>query len=428
MKIMKYDQDHLIIQDCLNEQLKCKVQENYKLPTINLLKDYGKIQEVNVDMAEQNATKDRIIRVLRGYGVEISNIQATVGPTITLYEITPAEGAGISIIKNLEDDIALSLAALGVRIIAPIPGKRTIGIEFPNKNAQIVPMRDVINSKKFQESKMELPIAFGKTITNEVFMIDLANAPHILISGATGTGKSVSLKAIVTSLLYKKHPAELKFVIIDPKKVEFSAYAPIENHFLAKLPDSEEAIITDVNKVVQTLKSLCQEMDDRYELLKKAEARNIKEYNERFIGRCLNPDDGHRYLPYIVVIIDEFVDLILTAGRKVELPICRLAQLARPIGIHCIIATVRPTTSIITGAIKANFPARVAFRVSDMVSSRVVLDKSGAQQLIGRGDMLYLQGCDPVRVQCAFIDTPEVEEINTYISKQQGYLETFTLP
>lgn len=401
--------------------------ENYKLPTINLLKDYG-TQKVNVDMAEQNANKDKIIRVLSSFGVEISSIQATVGPTITLYEITPAEGVRISRIKNLEDDIALSLAALGIRIIAPIPGKGTIGIEVPNKNAQIVPMRDVINSKKFQESKMELPIAFGKTITNEVFMTDLAKAPHMLVAGATGMGKSVGLNAIVTSLLYKKHPAELKFVIIDPKKVEFSVYAPIEKHFLAKLPDSEEAIITDVNKVVQTLKSLCQEMDDRYKLLQKAGVRNIKEYNERFIGRRLNPDHGHRYLPYIVVIIDEFGDLIMTAGREVELPICRLAQLARAIGIHCIIATQRPTTNIITGTIKANFPARVAFRVSDMTNSKVILDKSGAQQLIGRGDMLYLQGSDPVRVQCAFIDTPEVEEINTYISKQQGYLEAFALP
>lgn len=401
--------------------------ENYKLPTINLLKDYG-TQKVTVDMSEQNANKDRIIRVLSSFGVEISSIQATVGPTITLYEITPAEGVRISKIKNLEDDIALSLAALGIRIIAPIPGKGTIGIEVPNKNAQIVPMRDIINSKKFQETKMELPIAFGKTITNEVFMVDLAKAPHMLVAGATGMGKSVGLNAIVTSLLYKKHPAELKFVIVDPKKVEFSVYAPIEKHFLAKLPDSEEAIITDVNKVVQTLKSLCQEMDDRYKLLQRAGVRNIKEYNERFISRRLNPEHGHRFLPYIVVIIDEFGDLIMTAGREVELPICRLAQLARAIGIHCIIATQRPTTNIITGTIKANFPARVAFRVSDMMNSRVILDRSGAQQLIGRGDMLYLQGSDPTRVQCAFIDTPEVESINDYISKQQGYLEAFALP
>lgn len=401
--------------------------ENYKPPYIDLLKDYGK-QKVTVDMEEQNANKEKIIRVLHNFGVEISSINATVGPTITLYEITPAEGVRISKIKNLEDDIALSLAALGIRIIAPIPGKGTIGIEVPNKNAQIVPMRDIIASRKFQESKMELPIAFGKTITNEVFMTDLAKAPHMLVAGATGMGKSVGLNAIVTSLLYKKHPAELKFVIIDPKKVEFSVYAPIEKHFLAKLPDAEEAIITDVNKVVQTLKSLCQEMDDRYKLLQKAGSRNIKEYNERFINRRLNPDHGHRYLPYIVVIIDEFGDLIMTAGREVELPICRLAQLARAIGIHCIIATQRPTTNIITGTIKANFPARVAFRVSDMMNSKVILDRSGAQQLIGRGDMLYLQSSEPVRVQCAFVDTPEVEAINNYIAKQQGYLEAFELP
>jgi len=401
--------------------------ENYKLPTINLLKDYGQ-QKVTVDMVEQNSNKDKIIRVLSSFGVEISSIQATVGPTITLYEITPAEGVRISKIKNLEDDIALSLAALGIRIIAPIPGKGTIGIEVPNKNAQIVPMRDIINSKKFQESKMDLPVAFGKTITNEIFMVDLAKAPHMLVAGATGMGKSVGLNAVVTSLLYKKHPAELKFVIIDPKKVEFSVYSPIEKHFLAKLPDTDEAIITDVNKVVMTLKSLCQEMDDRYKLLQRAGVRNIKEYNAKFINRKLNPEHGHRYLPYIVVIIDEFGDLIMTAGREVELPICRLAQLARAIGIHCIIATQRPTTNIITGTIKANFPARVAFRVSDMMNSRVILDRSGAQQLIGRGDMLYLQGSEPVRVQCAFIDTPEVEAINSYISKQQGYSEAFQLP
>ncbi len=401
--------------------------ENYKLPTINLLKDYGQ-QKVTVDMVEQNSNKDKIIRVLSSFGVEISSIQATVGPTITLYEITPAEGVRISKIKNLEDDIALSLAALGIRIIAPIPGKGTIGIEVPNKNSQIVPMRDIINSKKFQESKMDLPVAFGKTITNEIFMVDLAKAPHMLVAGATGMGKSVGLNAIVTSLLYKKHPAELKFVIIDPKKVEFSVYSPIEKHFLAKLPDMDDAIITDVNKVVMTLKSLCQEMDDRYKLLQRAGVRNIKEYNAKFINRKLNPEHGHHYMPYIVVIIDEFGDLIMTAGREVELPICRLAQLARAIGIHCIIATQRPTTNIITGTIKANFPARVAFRVSDMMNSRVILDRSGAQQLIGRGDMLYLQGSEPVRVQCAFVDTPEVEAINSYISKQQGYLEAFQLP
>lgn len=401
--------------------------ENYKFPTINLLKDYGN-QKVSVDMDEQNANKDKIIRVLSSFGVEISSIQATVGPTITLYEITPAEGVRISKIRNLEDDIALSLAALGIRIIAPIPGKGTIGIEVPNKNAQIVPMRDIINSKKFQESKFELPVAFGKTITNEVFMVDLAKAPHMLVAGATGMGKSVGLNAIVTSLLYKKHPAELKFVIIDPKKVEFGIYAPIEKHYLAKLPEMEEAIITDVTKVVQTLKSLCVEMDTRYDLLKKAGVRNLKEYNSKFIDRKLNPENGHRYLPYIVVIIDEYGDLMMTAGKEVELPICRLAQLARAVGIHCIIATQRPTASIVTGSIKANFPARVAFRVAAMIDSRTILDRSGAQQLVGRGDMLYLQGSDPVRVQCAFVDTPEVEAINDYISHQQGYVEAFMLP
>lgn len=412
--------------------------ENYKFPTLNLLKDFGN-QNVAIDYAEQNANKDRIIKVLRSFGVEIDSINATVGPTITLYEITPAEGVRISKIRNLEDDIALSLAALGIRIIAPIPGKGTIGIEVPNKKSQIVPMRDIVNSRKFQESPYELPVAFGKTITNEVFMIDLAKAPHMLVAGATGMGKSVGLNAIVTSLLYKKHPAELKFVIIDPKKVEFGIYAPIEKHYLAKLPDNEEAIITDVDKVVATLKSLCQEMDDRYDLLKNAGVRNIKEYNAKFIARKLRPDIEipmthkrdypvyHHYMPYIVTIIDEFGDLIMTAGKEIETPICRLAQLARAIGIHCIIATQRPTTSIITGNIKANFPARVSFRVSAMMDSRTILDRSGAQQLIGRGDMLYLQGSDPVRVQCAFVDTPEVEAINEYIAKQQGYPSAFEL-
>lgn len=412
--------------------------ENYKFPTLDLLKDFGN-QTVNIDYSEQNANKDRIIKVLRSFGVEIDSINATVGPTITLYEITPAEGVRISKIRNLEDDIALSLAALGIRIIAPIPGKGTIGIEVPNKKSQIVPMRDIVNSRKFQESNYELPVAIGKTITNEVFMVDLAKAPHMLVAGATGMGKSVGLNAIVTSLLYKKHPAELKFVIIDPKKVEFGIYAPIEKHFLAKLPDNEEAIITDVDKVVATLKSLCQEMDDRYDLLKNAGVRNIKEYNAKFIARKLRPDVEipmthkrdyqvyHHYMPYIVTIIDEFGDLIMTAGKEIETPICRLAQLARAIGIHCIIATQRPTTSIITGNIKANFPARVSFRVSAMMDSRTILDKSGAQQLIGRGDMLYLQGSDPVRVQCAFVDTPEVEAVNEYIAKQQGYPSAFEL-
>ncbi len=401
--------------------------ENYKFPTLDLLNQYDE-SEQSVDKEEQYANKDRIIQVLRSFGIEISSIKASVGPTITLYEITPAEGVRISKIRNLEDDIALSLAALGIRIIAPIPGKGTIGIEVPNANPHIVSMHSILTSKKFQESSMELPIALGKTITNEVFMVDLAKAPHMLVAGATGQGKSVGLNAIVTSLLYKKHPAELKFVIVDPKKVEFAIYAPIERHFLAKLPDGEDAIITDVTKVVQTLNSLCIEMDTRYDLLRAAGCRNIKEYNAKFINRQLNPEKGHRFLPYIVIIIDEFGDLIMTAGKEVELPICRIAQLARAVGIHAIIATQRPTTNIITGTIKANFPARVAFRVAAMMDSRTILDRSGAQQLIGKGDMLYLQGNDPVRVQCAFVDTPEVERISEYISRQQGYVSAFMLP
>ena len=401
--------------------------ENYKFPTLDLLNQYED-NGPNIDMEEQNANKDRIIKVLRSFGIEISSIKASVGPTITLYEITPAEGVRISKIRNLEDDIALSLSALGIRIIAPIPGKGTIGIEVPNANPRIVPMQSILNSKKFQETTMELPIALGKTITNEVFMVDLAKAPHMLVAGATGQGKSVGVKSILTSLLYKKHPAELKFVIVDPKKVEFSVYTPIERHFLAKLPDGEDAIITDVSKVVQTLNSLCVEMDTRYDLLRKAGCRNIKEYNAKFISRQLNPEKGHRFMPYIVIIIDEFGDLIMTAGKEVELPICRIAQLARAVGIHAIIATQRPTTNIITGTIKANFPARVAFRVAAMMDSRTILDRSGAQQLIGKGDMLYLQGNDPVRVQCAFVDTPEVERIANYISKQQGYPTAFMLP
>ncbi|MDO4179776.1 MAG: DNA translocase FtsK 4TM domain-containing protein [Bacteroidales bacterium] len=401
--------------------------ENYKFPPLDLLHQYDD-DGPNIDMQEQNANKDRIIKVLRSFGIEISSIKASVGPTITLYEITPAEGVRISKIRNLEDDIALSLSALGIRIIAPIPGKGTIGIEVPNANPRIVSMQSILSSKKFQETTFELPVALGKTITNEVFMVDLAKAPHMLVAGATGQGKSVGLNAIVTSLLYKKHPAELKFVIVDPKKVEFSVYAPIERHFLAKLPDGEDAIITDVTKVVQTLNSLCVEMDTRYDLLRKAGCRNIKEYNAKFINRQLNPEKGHRFMPYIVIIIDEFGDLIMTAGKEVELPICRIAQLARAVGIHAIIATQRPTTNIITGTIKANFPARVAFRVAAMMDSRTILDRSGAQQLVGKGDMLYLQGNDPVRVQCAFVDTPEVEKIAEYISKQQGYPTAFMLP
>jgi len=401
--------------------------ENYRYPTLDLLKKYEN-NTPSVNPEELNANKQRIIEVLRNFGVEIASIKATVGPTITLYEITPAPGVRIAKIRNLENDIALSLAALGIRIIAPIPGKGTIGIEVPNANKRIVSMESILTSRKYQESNMELPVAVGKTISNEVYMFDLAKAPHLLVAGATGMGKSVGLNAIVTSLLYKKHPAELKFVIIDPKKVEFSIYAPIENHFLAKLPDSGDAIITDVDKVVQTLNSLCVEMDTRYDLLKSAGARNIIEYNGKFIARKLNPEKGHKYLPYIVVIVDEFGDLIMTAGREVELPIARIAQLARAVGIHMIIATQRPTTNIITGTIKANFPARMAFRTSSMIDSRTILDRPGANQLIGKGDMLYLQGQDPVRVQCAFVDTPEVENIVSHIAVQQSYLSAFELP
>lgn len=400
----------------------------YKFPTIPLLKHYDENGPA-IDMAEQNANKDRIINVLRNFGVEISSIKATIGPTITLYEVTPAPGVRINKIRNLEDDIALSLAALGIRIIAPIPGKGTIGIEVPNKNPRIVSMESIINTRKFQESTFELPIALGKTITNEVFMVDLAKMPHLLVAGATGQGKSVGLNAIITSLLYKKHPSELKFVMIDPKKVEFSIYAPIERHFLAKIPDdNEDPIITDVTKVVQTLKSLCQLMDHRYDLLKKAKVRNIKEYNAKFKSRLLPQQYGHEFMPYIVVIIDEFGDLIMTAGKEVELPIARIAQLARAVGIHMVIATQRPTTNIITGTIKANFPARMAFKVMSQIDSRTILDQGGANQLVGKGDMLFLCGNAPTRVQCAFVDTPEVEKINEYISSQHGYVSAFELP
>ena len=403
--------------------------ENYHYPTLDLLKKYDDDGKPYIDMAEQTTNKNRIVDVLRNFGVEISSIKATVGPTITLYEITPAPGVRISRIRNLEDDIALSLSALGIRIIAPIPGKGTIGIEVPNAKPSIVSMESILNSKKFQETTMDLPCAVGKTITNEVFMFDLAKVPHLLVAGATGQGKSVGLNAIITSLLYKKHPAELKIVLVDPKKVEFSVYSSIEKHFLAKIPDDEaEPIITDVTKVVRTLNSLCKEMDTRYDLLKIAQARNIKEYNKKFIDRQLNPEKGHRFMPYIVVVIDEFGDLIMTAGKEVELPIARIAQLARAVGIHMIIATQRPTTNIITGTIKANFPGRVAFRVGAMIDSRTILDRPGAQQLIGRGDMLYLNGGEPVRVQCAFVDTPEVERINQYIAQQQGYISAFELP
>ena len=404
--------------------------ENYHYPTLDLLKKYDNDGKPYIDMAEQTANKNRIVEVLRTFGVEISSIKATVGPTITLYEITLAQGVRIQKVKNLEDDIALSLAALGIRIIAPMPGKGTVGIEVPNAKPSTVSMESILNSKKFQESKMELPCAIGKTITNEVFMFDLAKAPHLLVAGATGQGKSVGLNAIITSLLYKKHPAELKIVLVDPKKVEFSFYEPIANHFLAKVPDEEaDPIITDVSKVVRTLNSLCKEMDSRYDLLKSARAHNIKEYNQKFIARQLNPNNGHRFLPYIVVVIDEFGDLIMTAGKEVELPIARIAQLARAVGIHMIIATQRPTTNIITGTIKANFPSRIAFKVSAGIDSKTILDRTGAQQLIGRGDMLALVGgSEPERVQCAFVDTPEVERINEYISDQQSYGAPFELP
>ena len=403
--------------------------ENYHYPTLDLLKKYENDGKPYIDMEEQNANKNRIVNVLRNFGVEINSIKATVGPTITLYEITPAQGVKISKIRNLEDDIALSLSALGIRIIAPIPGKGTIGIEVPNAKPNIVSMESILNSRKFQETTMELPIALGKTITNEVFMVDLAKIPHLLVAGATGQGKSVGLNAVITSLLYKKHPAEMKFVLVDPKKVEFSIYGPILNHFLAKVPDdNDEAIITDVTKVVKTLNSLCKEMDTRYDLLKKAGARNIKEYNKKFLSRLLNPENGHKFMPYIVVIIDEFGDLIMTAGKEIEMPIARIAQLARAVGIHMVIATQRPTTTSITGNIKANFPGRMAFKVSAMIDSRTILDRPGANQLIGRGDMLFLNGNEPTRVQCAFVDTPEVERICSYISQQQSYLHAFELP
>ena len=403
--------------------------ENYKYPTLDLLQKYESDGKPYIDMEEQTRNKNRIVEVLRNFGVEISSIKATVGPTITLYEITPAAGVRIAKIRNLEDDIALSLSALGIRIIAPMPGKGTIGIEVPNAKPATVSMESVLNSKKFQESTMELPCALGKTITNEVFMFDLAKAPHLLVAGATGQGKSVGLNAIITSLLYKKHPAEMKIVLVDPKKVEFSFYEPLVNHFLAKIPDEEaDPIITDVTKVIHTLNSLCKEMDTRYDLLKMAHAHNIKEYNKKFIERQLNPQNGHKYMPYIVVVIDEFGDLIMTAGKEVELPIARIAQLARAVGIHMIIATQRPTTNIITGTIKANFPSRIAFRVMAMIDSRTILDRPGAQQLVGRGDLLFSSGGEPVRVQCAFVDTPEIERINAYIKQQQGYLGAFELP
>jgi len=399
---------------------------NYKFPTLNLLRDYN--ESISVDQEELEAHKNKIVETLNNYNIGIARIKATVGPTVTLYEIVPDAGIRISKIKNLEDDIALSLAAMGIRIIAPIPGKGTIGIEVPNKKATMVSMKSVISSAKFQNSEMELPIALGKTISNETFVVDLAKMPHLLMAGATGQGKSVGLNAVLTSLLYKKHPAEVKFVLVDPKKVELTLFNHIERHYLAKLPDTEEAIITDTTKVINTLNSLCIEMDARYDLLKIAMVRNIKEYNAKFKARRLNPENGHKYLPYIVLVIDEFADLIMTAGKEVETPIARLAQLARAIGIHLIVATQRPSVNVITGIIKANFPARAAFRVTSKIDSRTILDGSGADQLIGKGDMLFSNGNDVIRLQCAFVDTPEVEKITDFIGSQRAYPNAYLLP
>ncbi len=400
---------------------------NYELPHIDFLIDYGSGQ-VTINRDELEANKNKIVTTLQNYKIEISKIKATIGPTITLYEVVPAPGVRISKIKNLEDDIALSLAALGIRIIAPMPGKGTIGIEVPNSKPQIVAMKTLIASEKFQNNDMELPCALGKTISNETLVEDLAKMPHLLMAGATGQGKSVGLNAILVSLLYKKHPAQIKFILVDPKKVELTLYNKIERHYLAKLPDEEECIITDTHKVVRTLNSLCIEMDNRYDLLKKGLCRNIIEYNAKFIQRKLNPENGHQYLPYIVLVVDEFADLIMTAGKEVETPIARLAQLARAIGIHLIVATQRPSVNIITGTIKANFPARIAFRVTSKIDSRTILDGGGADQLIGRGDMLFTKGNDMVRLQCGFVDTPEVEEICEYIGSQQAYPHAFHLP
>jgi S-DNA-T family DNA segregation ATPase FtsK/SpoIIIE len=401
---------------------------SYQFPPIDLLENYGGTKEIVINTEELNANKNRILKTLGDYGIEIEKIKATVGPTVTLYEIVPAAGVRISKIKNLEDDIALSLSALGIRIIAPIPGKGTIGIEVPNQNAEMVPMRSILSSDKFLNTTMDLPIALGKTISNETFITDLAKMPHLLMAGATGQGKSVGLNAILVSLLYKKHPSQIKFVLVDPKKVELTLFNKIERHFLAKLPDSAEAIITDTKKVIHTLNSLCIEMDQRYDLLKEAQVRNLKEYNAKFIARKLNPNNGHKFLPYIVLVVDEFADLIMTAGKEVETPIARLAQLARAIGIHLIIATQRPSVNIITGTIKANFPARIAFRVTSKIDSRTILDSGGADQLIGRGDMLLSTGNDLIRLQCAFVDTPEVDKICDFIGSQRSYPTAFLLP
>ncbi len=400
---------------------------SYQFPHFDLLNDYGSIQS-KVNQEELIANKNKILSTLKNYGIEIDKIMATVGPTVTLYEIVPAAGVRISKIKNLEDDIALSLAALGIRIIAPIPGKGTIGIEVPNQTPEMVPMKNILASEKFNNSQFELPIALGKTISNEIFIADLAKMPHLLMAGATGQGKSVGLNAVLVSLLYKKHPSQVKFVLVDPKKVELTLFNKIERHFLAKLPNSEDAIITDNTKVIHTLNSLCIEMDNRYALLQDAQVRNIKEYNTKFVNRKLNPNDGHKFLPYIVLVVDEFADLIMTAGKEVETPIARLAQLARAIGIHLIIATQRPSVNIITGTIKANFPARIAFRVTSKIDSRTILDSGGADQLIGRGDMLLSTGNDLIRIQCAFVDTPEVEKITEFIGNQRAYPSAFMLP
>ncbi len=399
----------------------------YQYPGLDLLKDYGS-GKITINQQELEANKNRIVETLRNYSIEIEHIKATIGPTVTLYEIIPKPGVRISKIKNLEDDIALSLAALGIRIIAPMPGKGTIGIEVPSSTPEMVSMRSILTTEKFQKSDMDLPIALGKTISNEVYIADLAKMPHLLVAGATGQGKSVGINAILTSLLYKKHPAELKFVLVDPKKVELSLFKKIERHFLAKLPNEDEPIITDTKKVINTLNSLCIEMDQRYDLLKNAQVRNLKEYNAKFINRRLNPEEGHRFLPFIVLIIDEFADLIMTAGKEVETPIARLAQLARAVGIHLVIATQRPSVNIITGTIKANFPARLAFRVLSKTDSRTILDSGGADQLIGRGDMLLATGSDLIRIQCAFVDTPEVDQISDFIGSQRGYPSAHLLP
>ncbi len=443
-EIIETDDDAFVIEkaadeDVIVENLAAKLVENfgefdptlelsnYKFPTIDLLKEYSTVG-ITINQEELEENKNKIVETLKNYGITISQIKATVGPSVTLYEIVPEAGIRISKIKSLEDDIALSLAALGIRIIAPIPGKGTIGIEVPNKNPTMVPMKTVISSARFQEAEMELPIALGKTISNETFVVDLAKMPHLLMAGATGQGKSVGLNAVLTSLLYKKHPAEVKFVLVDPKKVELTLFNKIERHYLAKLPDTEDAIITDNTKVINTLNSLCIEMDNRYNLLKEAMVRNIKEYNEKFKSRKLNPENGHRFLPYIVLVVDEFADLIMTAGKEVETPIARLAQLARAIGIHLIIATQRPSVNVITGIIKANFPARIAFRVTSKIDSRTILDTQGADQLIGRGDLLYTNGNDLVRVQCAFVDTPEVDRIVDFIGSQKAYASAYLLP